>query len=402
MILLFFYILNPFFSFILTFFLINKGYGDRKNIKYVYIVISLFFAILSYTQKSTAAFEETDIVRYYDQYNECEYMTLLDPNLYYNLNIMYLGFDIISRTIVSITGNLQFFSFFWTFICYILYFLSCDNYFRYRGIFLSKNNFLWFIILSVTSFLLFTQITETYKQSVSCACFFYGFSCFLVNKKINSIIWILFSFFCHISSVLLLFMFVPLLLDNRYLNYILLFSIIIGSMDIMMLVGKLLSFIGGDAYFLYLLSGKAEKYGEALGGFSISMVFLLEFFILILSYFYIYLFTECVPKYKNLILPFICILFFNLSSPHNFDRCLNLGTFPLAVLFIDLLTLKPKYIILWRRLITIFIIVMLFVSLRKTYYRTISSTGYTSSYMDNSLRKILMSTSFDYWEYKYE
>ena len=88
-----------------------------------YLIISLFFAFLSYTQQSTSLLGDTDIVIYYEQYKGCVELSILDPNLYYNMNILYIGFDLVSRLIVSLTGDVRFFSLFWTFLCYILYFL---------------------------------------------------------------------------------------------------------------------------------------------------------------------------------------------------------------------------------------------------------------------------------------
>lgn len=393
----FIFLINPFFAVLFSFWVIYKGNYDEKTIRYTYIVISAFFALLAYTQKSTALFEDTDIVRYYNQYQEYASMSFNDPKLYYNLNIMYLGFDIISRTMVMITGDVRYFSLFWTFLCYILYFLSVDNYLKYRKIELIKSNVLWFLFLSITAFLLFTQITETYKQSVSSSLFFYGFSLYLLGKKRSAIYWILFSLTCHASSILLLFMFIPFIISNKYSIPILVCSMVIGYIGIMQILDYILSFLGFDAYFFYLLSGKAEKYGDELSGFSISSIFLLQFMLLIISYLYAKYFTERTTENKNFVYAFLCILFINISSPHNFDRYLNLASFPIAVAFIDMLILPPRTKEFRDKMILVFIVGMLFFNVRKTYYRTLDKTGYTSSYMDNSIIKIALSPSFVYF-----
>lgn len=390
------FVINPFLSLLFSLFVIRKGKCDRKNVHITYFVISLFFAFLSYTQQSTSLFGDTDIVRYYEQYQECTEFSILNPDLYYNMNILYAGFDLVSRLIVSLTGDVRFFSLFWTFLCYILYFLSVENYIKYRKIELTRNNLFWFLLLSIISFQLFVQITETYKQSVSFALFFYGFSLFLLGHKKKAFVFILFSFLCHISSALLLLMFIPLLIGDKYSLVLLFSSFCIGYIGLMEIAANFLSLINVDFYFFFLLSGKADKYGETLEGFSISMVFVLQFLLLFFTYLYIKFYTKSSQYYTNFFWPFLCVLLLNISSPHNFDRFMNLGAIPVAMLFVDVLSIPPKKAKIKKNVLLVFMFFMIFFNVRKTYYRTLDSSGYTSSYMDNSVVKIVASPSFLY------
>lgn len=393
------FVINPFLSLLLSLFVIQKGKCDRKNVHITYLIISLFFAFLSYSQQSTSILGDTDIVRYYEQYQGCTELSILNPDLYYNMNILYLGFDLVSRLIVSLAGDVRFFSLFWTFICYILYFFSVENYIKYRKIELTRNNLFWFLILSIISFQLFVQITETYKQSVSFALFFYGFSLFLLGNKKKASLFILLSFLCHISSTLLLLMFTPLIIDEKYSIVLLVLSFCIGYIGLMEIATNLLPLINVETYFFFLLSGKADKYSGALEGFSISMVFVIQFLVLLFTYLYIKFYTKLPQYYTNLFWPFLCILLLNISSPHNFDRFMNLSAFPVAMLFIDVLSSPPKKTQIKKNMILIFIIFMVFLNVRKTYFRTLDSSGYTSSYMDNSLINIVGATSFQYFIY---
>ena len=396
------FLVNPFIGLLFSLLFLRKGkYNDQGKI-FMYITISLFFAVLAFTQKSTSADVETDIIRYYDSYKDCIYYSIFDKDLYFNLNITFLAFDIISRVIVAVSGNVQFFSFFWTFICYILFFLSLDNYLRFRNIKLSKKDHFILILVSVTSLLLFTQITETVKQAVSISCFFYGYSLFLCGNKKSMIFWIILSLFCHLSSVFLLLMFIPFLFSQKYFNIILITSLILGILNVMNILNLILSMVGVETYLLEILSHKTEKYAEDLGGFSISAIFIIELLVILLACLYIKKSTYHSPKYFNLMLPYLCVLFLNISSPHNFDRYLNLAAFPLAVLIIDMLSLKSRIVKNRSKIIILVCLSLFLVNARKTYFRTLAETGYTSSYMDNSLTKILVSPSFVYLDYKYE
>lgn len=282
----------------------------------------------------------------------------------------------------------------------MLYFLSAENYIKYRKIELSRNNLFCFLLLSIISFQLFVQITETYKQSVSFALFFYGFSLFLLGHKKNAFVLILFSFLCHISSALLLLMFIPLFIGDKYSLLLLFISFCIGYIGLMEIAGNFLSLINIDFYFLFLLSGKADKYGGALEGFSISTVFILQFLVLFFTYLYIKFYTKSSRYYINFVWPFLSVLLLNISSPHNFDRFMNLGAFPIAMLFIDVLSLQPKKIELKKNILLIFMLFMIFLNVRKTYFRTLDTSGYTSSYMNNSIINIVVAPSFQYLNYE--
>lgn len=395
MIFLLFFI-NPFFAFFSSFFLLLKK-GNKKHERIVvYIIISLFYALLAYTQKSNGL-QDTDIIRYYNYFNDFSKMPLFGTDLFYNLNLLFVGFDIVSRVVVNITRDVKFFSLFWTFVSYIYLYLSIENFIRYRRIRL--NNIRWFflIVFCTLCLQLFTQVTETYKQAVSLALFFYGFTLTLLNRKKVGAIYVVFAMLCHLSTLLCLIMYLPHYINHRKMWIVVGISGLIGLINSMNIMTNILNFIGSNSYFLYLLINKSEKYGEELDGFSLSFVFVIQLLVLIVACLYIELLTRKSRRYDNLFLPFLCLLLINLSSAHNFDRSINLASFPMTVLFIDCLTLRTKQKKLRTAVLTFFVISMLFVNTRKTYFRTLDSSGYTSSYMDNSIPKIILSPSFFYF-----
>ena len=172
-----------------------------RHRKILYLLISLTFALLAYTQESI---NDTDIVRYYSTFISYENAELSNI-IFYNVlrDKMYYVFNPVSFFIVSVFGDVQFFSLFWIFIVYFLYFLGIENYCIYRKIELSRNQLLLFVFISIFGFILFTQVSEIIKQAVATSVFFYGFSLFLLKKRISALIVLVISIGIH-SSVLLL------------------------------------------------------------------------------------------------------------------------------------------------------------------------------------------------------
>lgn len=390
------YFINPFCAFISSFILLlKKGRSKRKRI-IVYIIISLFFAFLSYSQKP-GGIQDTDIVRYYDYFKDYAQIPLFDPDLFFNLNVLFLLFDIVSRFVVNIARDVKAFSLFWTFVSYIYIYLSIENYIRYRRLRLNNNTWFFIILVTTVCLQLFTQITETYKQAVSLSLFFYGFTLTLLGRKKYGVFYIIFAMFCHLSTLLCLIMYLPRYLNTRKLWLAVFISLLIGFINSMDLLTQVLNLIGLNNYLLFTLINKTEKYSEVVEGFSISAVFIIQLMALIVACLYIEYGTIKNKKYKNYFIPYLCILLINISSAHNFDRYINLAAIPLAILFIDCITLKTRQKAVYTSVITFFVLSMLFVNTRKTYFRTLDSTGYTSVYMDNSIPKIILSPSILYF-----
>ena len=395
MIFLLFFI-NPFFALFSSFFLLLKKGSKKHERIVVYIIISLFCALLSYTQKSSGL-QDTDIVRYYDYFRDYAKMPLFGTDLLFNLNLLFVGFDIVSRIVVNITRDVKVFSLFWTFVSYIYFYLSIEHFIRFRRIRLNNKKWFFLIVFCTVCLQLFTQVTETYKQAVSLSLFFYGFSLTLLNRKKVGVIYIVFAMLCHLSTLLCLIMYLPRYVNSRKMWIVVGICGLIGLINSMNVMTKLLNLIGSNNYFLYSLVYKSEKYGEEVDGFSFSFIFVLQLLVLIVACLYIEFCTRKRVRYRNYFIPFLCLLLINLSSAHNFDRYINLAAFPMTILFLDCLTLRTKQKTLYTTVLTFFVIGMFFVNTRKVYFRTLDTTGYTSSYMDNSIPKIILSPSFVYF-----
>ena len=396
------FVISPFFSFLFSLLVLIMQDFSRKERRYLYFLISLFFALLAFTQKSTSLILETDVVRYYEAYDEYVSKNVFDSNFFFNLNITYIAFDIVSRVVVSILGNVQYLSLVWTLLSYYLYFLSIDNYLVFRSVKLSNGNLFLIIFLGVTTFLLFTQITETLKQAVSISLFFYGFSLFLCQRFKLSIFIIILSLFFHLSTVFLSVFFLPFALQERSLLKLSILALLIGKLNVMNMLNILLQYLGTYSYLVLILLHKTDMYGNSLHGFTISSIFFLQMLLLVIIACYIYFGTFKPKGFMNFIFPMLIVLFLNISSPHNFDRFLNLLAFPLTIAFVEIIILKSRI----RKFVCSFFFIFSFcffmLNARKTYFRTLADDGYSSSYLDNSPVKIITYPSYLYLKQKYE
>lgn len=87
-------------------------------------------------------------------------------------------------------------------------------------------------------------------------------------------------------------------------------------------------------------------------------------------------------------------MFLNFSNSHAFIRFANFISFIATIEFIELYMDKRL-----RQLSYAYMFMFLILNFQMTYGRTLSG-GYCSSYMDNSIFKLLFSNVFDYLSYK--
>lgn len=354
----------------------------RKEYNVLYIFISLFWALLAFTQKT----ETGDISRVYEY-------AIHDSN---NIGNIVMGFrssifSLINAYIYMVTGNVQYISLLWIFLLYYLTLSSVLNIIEYKNKTLCGSQ-LYYLITVMFCFMIFTQVTETMKQAVVAGLFFYSFTSLINGRKLNSIVSYLFSFGIHPSA----FFYVPLFAASLFKNKNFLLVLVITSF--LFRVFNLMEFvvtISQNIPFFSSINETAEGYTERhMENFfrSDSLYFIITFTI----YFAIVLYVFFRDKENSILLRvcmlMIIILNLNYSVSHNFTRML-LMLFPFyTIVYMELYKLRGIDSIARR----VFVILVGLCALYIQYGRLDSNTFYTTSYMDNSILKILFSPLYIY------
>jgi len=387
-------VLSPFLAIIYAIILLNRIIINTKSVNIIFALISLSFALLAFTQKSLF-YEDTDIQRYYDGLAPIlnqDYSVIL---FIFSQDILTYVFTPVNVAIVLLTRNVQYISVFWTFIIYYLFFLSISNYIEIRNDkWLKNRKFLsLLIIFSIFGAILFTQVTETIKSAVAISLFFYTFSLYIKNEKILRIFILLFlAIGIHTQALMLL----PLFLYNKidFRPLLIVTIIIVFISPYINIIELFLSFIPSTAWSDLLIE-RVSSYGTDTGSSSSIRYIGIGIVILITA---ILLFKfNCLNnsnKFGNIILIYIIIMFLNFSNSHAFIRFANFISFIATIEFIELYMDKRL-----RQLSYAFMFMFLILNFQMTYGRTLSG-GYCSSYMDNSIFKLLFSNVFDYLSYK--
>lgn len=363
-----------------------------RHKRFLFTIISLTFALLAYTQESI---NDTDISRYYSMFQIYENVDLLNIN-YYDILVdqTYFIFNPVSKFIVSLFGNVQAFSFFWIFIVYFIFFLACENYCEYRRIKFSRNNFFLFLFLCIFGFILFTQVSEIIKQAVATSLFFYGLSLFLLDKKLICAVVVIIALGIHSSVLLLLPIFFYKKCNNIIITLLLVFCVGMSFFNVMQIVTDILPATG----ILGLIQAKASSYTDEMWADSSLLRYDL---LIILSLSIVFLLKKSNKEYvvsKAIFIPliYLCLIIANRSVAHNYIRYVNMSYIVYAMLFIEYINTKRILVKDFKAYFELLLIVAFLVAnLHMTYYRTIGGS-YLSSYMDNSLLKILGSSVFSY------
>ena len=364
-----------------------------KYKRFLFLFISLTFSLIAYTQKSISG---TDIERYYGMFSYFASGNLESVDFsFYLIDNLYYVFNPMSVYIVSIFHNVQFFSLFWVFIVYYFYFLSCNNYVKYRNIVLTHRQFLLFLLVSVFGIVLFTQVTEIIKQAVATSIYFYAFTLFLLGKNFRSIIWVIISIGIHSTPLFLLPLFFYRYFNKGMIRILVIVSIILSYSNIMELI---MSVLPNSGIFL-LLYEKAASYTDEMSEMTSSL--LRYDLLLFISLFMTFILKKtvcdfrCPSKLLFLFLIYFSLVFANRNMVHNYIRFVNMSFAIYAFLYLELLQANFTSKAL-KMYINSGIVVAFCVSfIHMTYYRTVGG-GYLSSYMDNSLVNIFLSSLFNY------
>lgn len=395
--LIFLFFISPFFSMVASFSMLFRRNLTKGGVLICLIIISMFWAILAFSQKSLAA-EGTDCIRYYQSMELYETLNITESfqivNLLELLNFVFYPVSVIA---VSATGNVQVLSFLWTFIVYILTYISIRNLMEYYGNF-NQKDFANVIIVCTFCFMAFVQISELLKNSAAFAVFFYALTLYMTGgNRFYVMIFVLISIGIHPSAIMLIPLFLYKILNTKFVIVLCIVLFLISLLTDC--VGFILSILPGSGYFELLLN-RFGDYGDGQTG---STHYVAIQLILMCSAFYLWY------KYKsdkeisyviNLVLLYFIISNINFYNLVAYLRFSIFSHWLFALIYIWYIkgSIGSKNVNTIKKLLVVFMLIM---TTRWTLSRTVSGS-YCSSYMDNSLPKIVFSTSYNYLSVDYE
>lgn len=391
------FLISPFFSMIASFWMLFKRKMAKGGVSICLVVISMFWGILAFSQKSLAV-EDTDCIRYYLSMELYETLSITES--FQNINFLELLnfiFYPVSVIAISTTGNVQIVSFLWTFIVYILTYISIRRLMEYYGIF-NQKNLAKVILVCTFCFMAFVQISELLKNSAAFAVFFYALTLYMTSgRKIYTMILVLIAIGLHPSVIMLIPLFLYKVLNTKF---IIVLSIVLFFISLLTnIIELVLSILPNSGYFELLLD-RFEDYGDGKTGTTHYIAIQLALLCFALYLWYKYKSNKDISYATNLVLLYFIISninFYNLVAYLRFS-IFSHWLFALIYIWYIRVSLESKNIRTIKKLIVVFMLIM---TTRWTLGRTISG-GYCSSYMDNSLPKIIFSTSYNYFSVDYE
>lgn len=386
------WIISPISAILAIFIYINQVKLREQDIIKCFFLISSSMALLAFTQKSISAGIDTDIQRYYDEFSYLENSSFDILPLLFSESILTYSFTCINCILVILTKNVQIISLFWIFIIYYFHYLTFVEIMKHEQIPLSKTNIFLLATFSIFGAILFTQVTETIKTAAAFSLFFYVLTKYIYGWNLYKI---LASMFIIIGIHSMTLMLTPLFFYKKFntdLLIILFLIIVILSpfINLMSLAMKVIPDIG----FMSLLVAKAEDYSNFAGEDTTKRYIIISLF---LFFYLMILYKKGVlkaNKYQNIVLVYLIITWLNYNNSHAFIRFINFATFMIMFEFIFLL----RYYKVKSYIIIFFISFFLLTNFQMTKGRT-TKGNYASSYMDNSLSKIFLSSIYDYWSY---
>ncbi|MBQ8501353.1 MAG: EpsG family protein [Bacteroides sp.] len=359
------------------------------------IILSLFWGLLAFTQKSLASIN-TDCIRYYydfeyfEQINPFEVFSVFDFSALLNF-----VFHPISAFTVALTGNVQSMSLLWTFIVYFLTFLSAKRLMKYYDCYTNRN-FANLVLCLTFCFVAFVQVSELLKQASAFAIFFYGFTMFMTgSSKVIVMLFIIVAVGLHPSSLMLL----PLFFYNWVKTWILLVLAIVAIVvsQFVDIIGLFMSLLPGGNYAEMIMTrfGGSSSEGGTFHYITLQLLMLCPTIFLWL--------TGKIKEKKQQYAVNVVLLYFLVTSL-NFDNLIAYLRFAIFAhwlfVLVYILCLKNIYFKEVKHILNIMILCMFLMTVRWTKGRT-TPGGYASSYMDNSLVNIVFATSYDYLKVDY-
>lgn len=388
----------PFIAFVVSLIVLFTRNISERETTLCLVVMSMFWGILAFTQKSLAT-EDTDCIRYYGSFEYFEGWSPLSAIASLNLiEILNYIFSPVSVFVVAFTHNVQSISFFWTSLVYLLTFLSMHRLMKYYECYEQKK-FAQLVLIMTFCFLAFVQISELLKNSAAFAVFFYAFTLYVTNRN-RFVVWILVlaSIGIHSSVIMLLPLFFYKLVNTKMA---LIVAIVVFLLSLTVdIIDVLMNLLPSGVYFDLLL----ERFADKDYGSSGTLHYIAIQISMVGTAFYLWFKskrneTQLLEAVNIIMLYFIvCIVnFYQLTAFLRFS-IFSHWLFGLITIWY----LKKSYVPSYKRMMSMMIIFMFFMTLRWTYSRTMVKGGYCSSYMDNSITNIIFSTSYDYICVDYE
>ena len=391
------FLFNPFITIFLVFFLLYKIDFSEANYRFFSVLVSLFFALLAFTQKTDVG----DLSRTYSIIESSFYIAgnnLKDYFFYAIVSEKYVIFSVVNALIYAITGNVQYTSLLWVFVIYYSFLIGVLNIIKYQKEKPNRKYVFWLFFSSIVSFMIFTQVTEIMKQAIALSLFFYGFSSYLLDKKRKAIFVLLIAFGIHFSILFFIPMFFVNKIKYKILIYITLISFIFRFFNLMSFVVDFFSIIGFHSQIAETAEGYIHNYKDF---FSPSAPFFLAsfFFFFMLTMFVVYI----KPKNPSLVkvsLLMIIVLNLNYSNGHNFTRMMTL-MYPFYVLLLFDVLNKSRITNKIRSISVLFILLIpMWLNYRMASGRLSAVSSYATSFMDNSILKIATSSIYSYLSYR--
>lgn len=395
--LLFLFVIWPFGGFMMSFFLLYRDNITKGRQSICLFVLSLFWGLLAFTQKSLALIG-TDCIRYYYEFENFEKLSLLEI-----FNILKFGahlnfvFHPISAFAVALTKNVQTVSFLWSSLVYLLTYLSVRRLMIYYDCYTNRN-FANIVLCLSFCFIAFVQVSELLKQASAFAVFFYGFTLFFTSgSKILTALLTFIAIGIHPTTMMLL----PLFLYNQVRTKTLVFFIIgiIIVSQFVNIIDLFMNMLPGGTYTKMI----EERFGEESerGG---SLHYILLQVLMLFPIIYLWRTRKIKDKIQQNALN-IVLLYFLISSLnfYNLVAYLRFSIFAHWIYaLVMILCIKNICYADVKRVLKVFIICMFFMTMKWTFNRTLVKDGYCSSYMDNNIVNIVFSSSYNYLIVDYE
>ena len=381
---------NPFLCFLLVIYHLGKE-GSLSTRKNAYFFISLFLGFVAYTQNTKTG----DLVRTYEDIVNSHY-NLSYGFSFFILQSKHILYDIVNQTIYSVTREVRLVSLFWIFMLFYCTLMAIENIVQIEKYRLTRRELCVLIVATIFCFVIFTQVTELMKQGVATSLFLYAFSQLLRGKKVMCTVVIIAAINIHFSVFFLL----PVLFVRRIpplalltLLFVSFFFREFGLMEFILSKFESIPFLG-EFFMMESVLKSAESYQNQMDNFfnSDSPYFLFQFW----SFFLItILFCYFIKKefFINVCLSFLIILNFCYKDNHNYTRLLTM-LFPFYIaLFFTIKQINNKTT---KNSITNILLFCTFLANARIFVSRITSTGYGTSFLDNSLLNLLYYPSFMY------
>lgn len=386
------FVIWPFGAFVLAFVMLSRKKLLASSSLCCAFILSLFWGLLAYSQKSLFR-DGTDCIRYYASAEQFEQIPFADVlNNIELLDMVNYVFYPLSFYVVSLSGEVQTMSLFWTTFNYFVFYYSIYRLYKYYH---CNSGYFFFLTIFVSTFcfMVFVQISELLKNASAFSLFFFALTLHIEKGWNKYVLLMIFaSIGLHPSVLMLLPLFLYKHLDTRKL---LILAVCFFPFAIKMNIFEyVLNSIPNGAYFTML----SERYDSHFEGKGSLHYVIIELLMLALA-FWIWVKRGRTKNYAcNIVCLYFIISSLNYVNLVAYLRFSIFSHFLFALLMIEHIRF---YGLRFSKILKLISIAMLILTIRYSIGRT-TAGGYASSYMDNSITKIVFSTSFDYWSVDYE